>query len=352
MPSALPSVMQIKKAKLEAKQVTLPAMESMQRPTLKPVVVNSQVEKKEEKKDEKKEEELDLKQFAVEPEEKKESEVVTPEPQKVEVKVEKKEGEDDDESKRDWRWMYKSLEGNHKTLVEENRQLRDKFVELETRFSEFSKKPEVKVNEPALDLTEEELQEYGAALPVLNKLLTKERRNIEQSVIKPLQQEILELKKSNTDVVQKAAASDEGTFVQQVRMQVKNVGGDFDAILKNPKWAEFTNRAIGPYADITIGQALWDAHKKRDLGKVIKVFEDFAKTQTTNGAGDAYRAPSVSAAAGALPESNEKKPMLKWSKRKEASDKFRKRQISMDEYNQIAKVYRDAEAEGRIDFSK
>lgn len=352
--SALPSVMQVKKAKLAA---TLPAMETQkQQFHPKPIVVNT--DKKEEPKVEKKDEkaeELDLKQFAVEPEGKEESKVEKEELKvepKTEVKVEKKEDEDED-SKRDWRWMYKSLEGNHQAIVAENRELRDKLVALETKFEVFSKKPEVKAEEPVLDLSPEEVEEYGSALPLLNKLLLKQRHDLEQTVIKPLQQEVTELKKNTTDVVARTAASEDGNFLQQVIMQVnKNTGLDFDKARNSPKWAEFVARPIGDYSDITIGQALWDAHKKRDLKKVVKVFEDFAKSQATNGAGDAYRAPSVSAAAGALPDDQEKKPVLKWSKRKEASDKFRKRQISNADYEKIKQLYHEAEAEGRIDFSK
>jgi len=56
--SALPSVMQAKKAEL-AKNVTLPSMETVKPQPIKPVVVNTQPKKEEEKKDEL----LDLKQF-------------------------------------------------------------------------------------------------------------------------------------------------------------------------------------------------------------------------------------------------------------------------------------------------
>jgi hypothetical protein len=343
--AALPSVMQVKKAKMEA---TLPALEQVKPQPIKPVVVN--VAPKEEKKEEPKEEsKFDINEFTVgAPEEKKEEEHKE-EPAKVEVK-------EDGEEDRDWRWMYKSLEGNHQLLVRENRDLRDKFVELETKFGLLGDKKVVETKpEPSLDLSKEEQEEFENALPVLNKLLAKQQRQIQETVIKPLQNEIADLKKNTSDVASRTAASDEGNFVQQVRMQVKsipNVSADFDAILKDPKWKEFTGRPIGDYSDITIGQALWDAHKKRDLGKVVKVFEDFAKSKTTSSAGDAYRAPSVSAAAGALPDSSGKKPMLKMSKREEASVKFRKRQISAQDYEKIRDLYREAEAEGRIDYTQ
>jgi hypothetical protein len=344
--SALPSVMQAKKAEL-AKNVTLPSMETVKPQPIKPVVVLTQPKKEDEKKDEP----LDLKEFAV-------GDEVIPDPS-VSKEVVKPEGDskdgqakEDGEEERDWRWMYKSLAGNHQLLVTENRDLRDKYVALETRLGLLTEKKVEPKEEVPLDLTEEEKEEYGAALPVLNKLLTKQQRQIEDTVIKPLQVKIAELEKNTSDVAAKSQSTEADSFFQQVKMQVKNIGGDVDTILKNPKWGEFTGRPIAPYADITIGQALLDAHKKRDLGKVIKVFEDFTKSQATNSAGDAYRAPSVSAATGALPEDSTKKPMLKWSKREEASLKFRKRQISTADYEKIAALYREAEAEGRIDYDK
>lgn len=347
--SALPSVMQARKAKLAETAVVLPAMGTVREP-LKPVV--NSVKKKEEDKKEEKKEELDLSEFIVgsedaEPEKVEDSKEVVPSTQVIETK----EGEDGD--KPDYRWMYKSLEGNHQLVVKENRELRDKFVELETKFNLLTEKKVVDTKpDLSLELTQEESEQYSESLPVLNKLLLKQQRNIEQNIIKPLQNEIAELKTSTSSVAERSNASDEGNFVQQVRMQVKNIGSDFDAILKSPKWADFTKRTLGEYTDITIGQALWDAHKKRDLGKVVKVFEDFAKSGATINAGDAFRAPSVSAATGALPDSTGKKPILKLSKRKEASDKFRKRQISMDEYEKIKALYHEAENEGRIDYSK
>ena len=279
--------------------------------------------------------------------------------EQLEVKPEGETGQqviskdEDDDDRRDWRWMYKSLEGNHQRVLAENRDLRDKFIALETKLDLLTeKKVEPKVVDVPLELTEDEQDQLGSAVPALNKLLLKQRRDIEQTVIKPLQDKLAGLEKNTSDVAANSKATEEGNFFQQVKMQVKNIGGDVDAILSNPKWADFTSKPVVPFADITVGQALLDVHKKRDLNKVVKVFENFIKSQATNGAGDAYRAPSVSAATGALPEDTAKKPMLKWSKREEASLKFRKRQISVADYEKIRTLYREAEAEGRIDYDK
>jgi hypothetical protein len=342
--------MQAKKAKLEA---TLPPIEQARVQPLKPVVVNT-VPKQEEKKDEEKEVKIDVSQFVADPKQEEKEEEKGEEEGKDDVVENKEVKKSDEEEPRNWKWMYRSLEGNHQLLVKENRDLRDKLIELETKLDltlKEKQKSEVKVEEPLLDLSPEELEEYGHTLPVMNKILTKQWRQIENDVIKPLQNEIVELKKSTSDVAAKSISTDEGNFVQQVRAQVKNIGGDFDIILKDKKWNDFIDRPLGAYSDITIGQALWDAHKKRSLDKVVKVFEDFIKASKTNGAGDAYKAPSVSAATGALP-TDEKKPKLKISKREEASIKFRKRQISTEEYEQIRDMYRIAEAEGRIDYTQ
>lgn len=343
--TALPSVMAARKAKLIA---TLPAMDQPQ-----PVVARGDAPKPPDKPAEEPVK-LDVNNFAVDPSEesnKEKDEGATDTGNKVTVEVHKKEDDSGDENENTWKWRYKSLEGNHKQILQENREMRDEIVKLTTRLDSLEKAPAapVKPAEVPIELTDEEMQEYGGALPVLKKLLAQQQRHIEESVVKPLQQEIVGLKKNTDDVAKRTAASDEGTFVQQVRMQVKSIGGDFDATLKNPEWVEFTSRPVSAYTDETIGQALMNAHKKRDLTKVVQVFEDFGKSKTKKTT--AFNAPSVSAASGALPNSD-KKPILKISKRKEASEKFRKRQISNAEYQAIAQLYREAEAEGRIDYKQ
>lgn len=330
----LPSVMQVKKAAMEA---TLPLIEQVKPAVKKPVPVQVVPQKKEAQVDDKP---LDEAQFAVveEPKEEKKDEVA----EQPVVQVEKKDAEEND-----WRWKFESLRGNHNKILEENRDLRDRLVGLEARFDEANKRSvQPTKEEPSIELTKEEQDEYGPALPVLAKLLARQRRELEASVVKPLQEKIISLEKNTDDSTKKFQESEEANFLQQVKLQVK----DFDTIVKSPKWVEFAKKPLSDYTDETIGVALWNAHQKRDLVKVAKIFGDFNKSQT-NGVTDAFRAPTVSSAAGELPDTG-KKPKLAWSKRKEASLKMQKRQIDVVEFQKIAEMYRQADLEGRVDYDK
>lgn len=253
-----------------------------------------------------------------------------------------------EEDENQWKWKYHSLEGNHQIAMRENREMRDRLAVLEDKLDQFTKpKPNATpVNDKEFDLTPEEDEQYGQSIPVLNKVYNKNVQKLITDIVTPLQQKIAELEKNNQNVEQRITATDEGSFVQQVKMHVK----DLETVTKTPEWKQFISRPISPYTTKTIGNALVEAHNGRDLERVVKVFSDFGASRAGN-PGDAYRAPAVSAAAGALPDSG-KKPMLKWSEREKASKQFRKRQISPEQFQKIADLYREADAEGRIDYNK
>lgn len=348
--AGLPSVMQAKKAEMAA---VLPALEQTPKPK-KPVpvsIVKKPEQKQEENKDDSKE--LDISQFAVEDDKQEVAEENTStQTEQKPVIVEKK----PDDEELSYKQKFASLQGNHQLIVEENRNLRDRLVILESKFDELNKKPSAPIQtkeEPSLELTKEEQEEYGAALPVLEKFFAKRERQIQNSVIKPLQDEIAALKKNTSDFSEKttkeAKETRDATFLQQVKVSVK----DFDSIVSSDKWKSFIATPLSPYTEQTVGAALADAiYNKYDLAKVVRVFNDFSKSQTTNMT-DAFRGPSVSTASGELPDANAgKKPKLKWSEREKASLKFRKRQMSQDEFSKIAELYRVADQEGRVDYDK
>lgn len=253
-----------------------------------------------------------------------------------------------EEDENQWKWKYHSLEGNHQIAMRENREMRDRLAVLEDKLDQFTKpKPDLSpVSNKEFELTPEEEEQYGSALPVLNKVHSKNIQKAINDIVTPLQQKIAELEKNNQNVEQRITATDEGSFVQQVKMHVK----DFETVTKTPEWKQFTSRPLSPYTNKTIGNALLEAHNGRDLERVVKVFSDFGASRASN-PGDAYRAPTVSSAAAPLPDSN-KKPMLKWSEREKASKQFRKRQISPEQFQKIADLYREADSEGRIDYNK
>lgn len=343
--SALPSMMQAKKAKLL--QVALPALDTKQPPApnqQKPVEEGLPAFT-----------DAELKQFSVEPEsapapaEATSAPSPAPAPATVVVASPAPAPATLSPEENEWKWKYTSMLGTNEALTNENKAMRSSLLELEQKVAELSKSVATKPV-PAIELpnlTEEEQATYAQSLPTIEKIATRQAHSLIESMVKPLQAKIIELEQANQNVAKQVTTESEGVFLQQVKRNVKGM----DLITSTPEWKAFINQPVSPYDTKTIAQALWQAHKSRDLDRVTAIFEGFEKSRApVTTVADAFRGPPVSNAAGALPDA--KKPMLKISERENVSKKFRKNQISLAEYQRIKQLYAEAEAEGRIDYTK
>ena len=248
----------------------------------------------------------------------------------------------------DWKWRFHSLEGTHNVLVRENRAMREDVVRLEEQVQNLIKAKPAPASTPTEmpDLSDEEKEVYSGSVPVIEKIALRKAHQLIESAVAPLKATIEELRQANQNVVKQVTNESEGTFLASVRHNVP----DMEQIVSTAEWKDFIARPVSPYASQSIAQAMWAAHGARDLTKVTRVFEDFKKGRVQPTVTDAFRGPSVSGAAGVLPDG--KKPMLKISGREDVSKKFRKGQITREEYMRVKRMYDEAEAENRIDYNK
>lgn len=251
---------------------------------------------------------------------------------------------------------YKSLKGQFDATHRENKDLRRDYVDLkqryealEARVAELGKAPvQPELNDDDLKLTDEETEQYGSAMPFLTKLFAARERQVERTIVKPLQEKLAALEAGNRGVVEKMTAADEGAFLRQVRDRVKG----FDSIVASPAWATYQGQPISPYSSVTVGQVLMhEGHERRNLGLIEKIFSDFADKNKPSQVAAAYAAPSLSAASAPVPQSNAK-PTLKLSERKKIHDQFKKGQITFERYKQFSDLYNEADKEGRVDYDK
>lgn len=255
---------------------------------------------------------------------------------------------------------FKALKGQYERANRENLEMRSKYSDLEIQLEELKSKlselnkvqpSKVQENDDDLRLTEEEQNEYGASLPVLNKLLTLQKRQIQREVDQQrelLRNEIENLKKNNSSVAKQIASVDEDSFLQQVKHRVR----DFDGIISSEEWRNYASQPISPYTNTTIGEVLQkDAHPKRDLERVVKIFEGFINRNKSNVAA-AYAAPSLSGASTPSQGGDDKKPVFKLSERRRIHDEFKKSRISFEKYKQYKELFDLADKEGRVDYDK
>lgn len=190
-------------------------------------------------------------------------------------------------------------------------------------------------------LTDEEAN-YETAVPVIEKLGRRIAEDEIESRLAPLRAELEELRTSNKTVTTTQKETDERAFVNNVRSRVKN----FDAIVANPEWTAYVSTRV-PYTDYTLGDMLTAAHQARSLDRVAEIFEGFKPASKDNL--ETLVTPTVSR-TGTDPTRAPQKPILKWSERVKAGADFTKGRIPKDKFEQIAAMYKAAEAEGRIDM--
>ena len=251
---------------------------------------------------------------------------------------------------------WKSLQGINEKEVSENKDLRARLIAQDERIASLEtqiKKPsamQAVQEDPLADLTPEEKEAYSGSIGVIDKLANyRFKQNINQ-VVDPLMKKIEELEKNNNTVVTRFQATDENVFAQRVQSEVKDV----DKLISLPQWQDYHKRRISPYTEETIGDALKASHNRRDLNTVTQIFKDFVQELGVSGDGGAYSSVSVVPNGGTNAQDfkPKQKPMLKGSERKKISEQFRKRQISQEKYNEAIAIYKEADAEGRIDWSK
>jgi hypothetical protein len=196
-------------------------------------------------------------------------------------------------------------------------------------------------NSPELDLTEDEQRTYAESLGVIQKAAKREAMKLVKSAVEPLTREIQQLRGAS----QKFEDMNERTFLSNVKNRVP----DMDSIVASEAWKDYTRQRV-PFTQLTVGDALMQAHNARNFDSVVEILEGFRGTNVSN-AKAALTAPAVTGAAPIPRQQGNSKPKLRWSERTKAHDMFIKGNITHEKLRQIDALYKEADAEGRIDYN-
>jgi hypothetical protein len=184
---------------------------------------------------------------------------------------------------------------------------------------------------------------YGESAPVIQKIAKKIAKGQIDSALADVRKQLQELKEANTKVQTDLSQTSEKQFFDYVRSSIKN----FDSIVNTKEWDDYLNSRV-PYSKNTIKDFLAVAHNSRDFDTIKEIFDGFKPSKPSL---DSLRTPALTPGGNPTNTNGHAKPILKWSDRKKASDDFRKGRITVEEKNKWDKLFKEAEAENRIDYS-
>jgi hypothetical protein len=129
---------------------------------------------------------------------------------------------------------------------------------------------------------------------------------------------------------------------------------DIASISKSPQFKKFLEGIVPYSGGRTVRSALKAAHEAQDVETVATIVADFRRQLGARPPAPTPAHFAQPTGAGGLPTAQPDpgaSAKLPWSKRVEAGEQFRKRQISAEEFAKISQLYTQAAAENRIDMS-
>lgn len=232
---------------------------------------------------------------------------------------------------------YAKLESKMDRLAERLSQVLDENERLRNAQNKPVDKhePEPEPEPEYEDLTPEEKKLFSQSLPTIEKVA----RRLAAEMAQPLKNEIKTLREQVATSQSSYANMNEEMFVATIRKEIP----DMDSKLNAPGWKEYVGSTI-PRTNLTVGQALINAHKARKLQTIQEIFESFKLEGASKLSAQAM--PSTVKASTA-PKPVEK---LKFSDRQKLSEDFRKGRISKERFDTLVAKYDRAELEGRVNF--
>ena len=246
--------------------------------------------------------------------------------------------------KNEQRW--KSLQGVIESLEPALKSEKAQREKLETQLKELREAmpPPIPVPNPEEDLTEEELVTYGDSQAVISKIARKIARGETKAAMAAIEKELKDLRESQTRVQTDLSTTSESQFVGHVKSRIPG----FDQIIESQEWKDYI-ATKAPYSRNTVFDMLKQAHEGRDIDTIVEIFGGFKPSKATLAT---MVSPSLNGGGAAPIQTNgQQKPILKLSARKRVSNDFVQGKITKEVRDYWDKLFKEAEAEGRIDFN-
>lgn len=247
-----------------------------------------------------------------------------------------------------WETKFNSLQGvieNLEPTLKKEKEQREQLEKELQKLREAMPQPAPQPN-PDEDLTEDEMKVYENSLTVIQKVARKIAKGQVNEALKDIRTELNELREANKHVQVDLRTTSEAQFMEHVRSEVKG----FDKVVQEPEWAEHLKQKA-PFSRKTFYEKLQEAHAARDIDTIKEIFAGFKPTRA---ALERMKVPSLNGGGGSpLNAGPQQKPILKLSERKKLSEDVRMGRISRnsDEFKQKDAMFREAEAENRIDYN-
>jgi hypothetical protein len=204
----------------------------------------------------------------------------------------------------------------------------------------------------ASDLTAEEMEQYKASLPIIQKVVQRTLMEHVEPALQRLNGRTVDPKLIEQLTGQVGTAT-ETSFKSTLSVAVP----DLDDLSGHPDFATFISRNV-PYTGKSVKSVLGEAYKARDVTRIREVMSDFRKQvsgdapQATPPA-RAFQGPAVSASTPTpSAQTTHKKPTLALSKRRDAGLQFQKGQITKQQLDAINNLYEEAFRENRVDVNR
>lgn len=202
-------------------------------------------------------------------------------------------------------------------------------------------------------ITAEQQATYANAIPVVRRLaadLLSETLGPVLARIAQLEGQVAQVDQATQTTQSAVAGVADSSFKAALRAAVPDLG----AISKMPAFTAFLATPVPYSGGLTVRDRLKAAYDARNIPMIVSIIGDYRASKPAVGQTPTpahFQQPGGQGGQPPATPEPQAKPKLPWSAREEASVKFRKKQISAAEMQQISALYEQAAKEGRIDMN-
>lgn len=187
-------------------------------------------------------------------------------------------------------------------------------------------------------LTPEQQQRYGASLGVIEQVVNAKLAALEEVTRQRVSQLDQRFGMVNAD--------NEQMFMAQVDTQIS----DLHELTNDPAWGQYL-ASRPPMSTRNVKELVVDAYQSRDLRALKEIAAEFRQHRTARPAAPTTVQPSPSPYTNVNPTTQPQGQILPLSAHTRASRDYVNKRITQAQFDAVDAAFRQAEAEGRVDYN-
>lgn len=207
---------------------------------------------------------------------------------------------------------------------------------------------------PQYEISPEERATYGDSIALIERIAQAHAASILSSVDDRLTALEGHLRQSIQQVETGVADMRTSSYSQQLKLQVP----DLNQLTNDPSFQAYIANTIPHSGGVTVGSRIREAHQRGDLATVVAFMNEF-RASVSGGANtpavpaiEQMAQPATTAApAPAVAQPTVSRQPIPWSTRQQAARELRAGRLTQDAFNRIDQAYRNADAQGLVDYS-